>query len=188
MPKNPRLAARYAKSIFDLALEKGELEKVYEDMILLNAICRKSRDFVGILHSPIIPTDKKEKILGALFKGRVSPLTATFTRLLVSKGRENNFLEITNAFIEQYKEYNGIQTLRLTTAYPVSDEIKEEIVSKVKNRVNAKELEVEEKVNPDVIGGFRLELKDYLLDATVLHVLEKARTEFQNKEYVFRLR
>ena len=63
MPKNPRLAGRYAKSIFDLAIEKGELEKVYEDMILLNAICRKSRDFVGILHSPIIPTDKKEKIL-----------------------------------------------------------------------------------------------------------------------------
>ena len=188
MPTNPRLAARYAKSIFDLALEKGELEKVYEDMKLLNEICRKSRDFVGILHSPIIPADKKEKILGAIFKGRVSPLTGAFTRLLVNKGRENNFLEITKAFIEQYKEYKGIQTLTLTTAYPVSNEIKEEIVSKVKNRVNAKQLEVEEKVNPEVIGGFRLELKDLLLDATVLHVLEKARSEFENNDYVFRLR
>ena len=185
---NPRLAARYAKAIFDLAVEKGELEKVYEDMKLLHEICRKSKDFVAILHSPIIPVDKKEKILGALFKGRVTPLMGQFTRLLVNKGRENNFLEITTAFIEQYKEYKGIQTLTLTTAYPVSNEIKEEIVSKVKNRVNAKQLEVEEKVNPEVIGGFRLELKDLLLDATVLHVLEKARSEFENNDYVFRLR
>jgi len=186
--KNPRLAARYAKSIFDFAIEKGELEKVYDDMKMLHDICKKSSDFVAILHSPIIPVDKKEKIIGAVFKGKVSPLTATFTRLLVTKGRENNFLEITTSFIEQYKEYNGIQTLLITTAYPVSEDIKREIVEKVKPRVKVKELEVEEKINPDVIGGFRLELKDFLLDATVLHVLEKARAEFQNKDYEFRLR
>ena len=186
--KNPRLAARYAKSIFDLALEKGELEKVYEDMQLLHSICKKSRDFVTILHSPIIPADKKEKILGSVFKGKVSPLMGAFTRLLVNKGRENNFLEITIAFIEQYKAYKGIQTLRITTAYPVSEEVKREIVERVKPRVNVKELEVEENVNPEVIGGFRLELKDFLLDATVLHVLERARAEFQNNDYVFRLR
>ena len=186
--KNPRLAARYAKSLFDFALEKGELEKVFEDMKMLQEICKKSRDFVTILHSPIIPVDKKEKIIAAVFRGKVSPLTGTFTRLLVTKGRENNFLEITTAFIEQYKEYKGIQTLRITTAYQISEEIKREIVEKVKPRVNVKELEVEEKINPDVIGGFRLELKDFLLDATVLHVLERARADFQNKDYEFRLR
>ena len=185
---NQRLAARYAKSIFDLAIERGELEKVYEDMLMLNQICKKSKDFVGILHSPIIPADKKEKILASVFKGKVSPLTGAFTRLLVNKGRESNFREITTAFIEQYKEYKGIQTLKITTAYPVSEEVKRDIVEKLRPRVKAKELEVEEKVNPDVIGGFRLELRDLLLDATVLHVLEKARTEFQNKDYEFRLR
>jgi F-type H+-transporting ATPase subunit delta len=186
--RNPRLAARYAKSIFDLAVEKGELEKVYEDMKLLQEICKKSRDFVAILHSPIIPNDKKEKILGAIFKGRVSPLTGAFTRLLVTKGRESNFLEITTAFIEQYKESKGIRTLKLTTAYPVGDDIKKEIVNKVKSRVNVNHVELEENVNPEVIGGFRLELNDLLLDATVKHVLDRARAEFQNNDFVFRLR
>jgi F-type H+-transporting ATPase subunit delta len=185
---NPRLASRYAKSIFDLAIEKGELEKVYEDMKLLQQICRISRDFVTVLHSPIIPTDKKEKIISALFKGRVSTLTATFTRLLVKKGRENNFLEITNSFIEQYNHYKGIQKLTLTTAVPVSEDIKNEIVSKVKERVNVKHIELEEKVNPDVIGGFRLELRDFLIDATIQHVLDKAKKEFLNNDFVFRLR
>jgi F-type H+-transporting ATPase subunit delta len=108
--------------------------------------------------------------------------------LLVTKGRESNFLEITTAFIEQYKESKGIRTLKLTTAYPVGDDIKKEIVNKVKSRVNVNHVELEENVNPEVIGGFRLELNDLLLDATVKHVLDRARAEFQNNDFVFRLR
>ena len=185
---NPRLAARYAKSIFDLAIERGELEKVYEDMQLLNVICKKSRDFVNFLKSPIIPFAKKEKIIGQLFKDKVSPLTGTFTRLLVKKGREINFPEITTAFIEQYKAHYDIHTLKLTTAVPVSEEIKKDIVDKVQQRINVKEVELVENVNPDVIGGFRIELSDYLLDSTVQNVLSKVRAQFKNNDFVFRLR
>ena len=185
---NVRLATRYAKCLFDLAIEKGELEKVYEDMKLLHEICKTSRDFVNLLKSPIIPVDKKEKILGGIFKGKVSPLTGEFTRLLVRKGREINFPEITTAFIEQYKEYKGIQTVKLTTAVPVSADIKQDIINKVQARVNANEIQLEEKINPDIIGGFRLELRDYLIDATIQHVLNKAKAELQNNDFVFRLR
>jgi F-type H+-transporting ATPase subunit delta len=70
----------------------------------------------------------------------------------------------------------------------VSEDIKNDIVSKVKERVNVKHIELEEKVNPDVIGGFRLELRDFLIDATIQHVLDKAKKEFLNNDFVFRLR
>jgi F-type H+-transporting ATPase subunit delta len=185
---NVRLAARYAKSIFDLAIERGELEKIYEDMKLIHDVCKVSKDLVNILGSPIMQVDKKEKIIGAVFKGRVSELTAQFTRLLVRKGRESNFLEITTAFIDRYKEYKGIQTLKLTTATPVSDEVKQEIVGKVKKRVNAKDIELIENINPDIIGGFRLELKDFLIDSTIQNVLNKAKAELKNNDFVYRLR
>ena len=185
---NLRIAARYAKSVFELAIERGELEKVYEDMKLINEVCKSSRDLVVILGSPIMPVDKKEKIIASVFKGRVTELTAQFTRLLVRKGRESNFLEITAAFIDMYKEKKGIQTLKLTTAAPVSDEIKQEIINKVQGRVKANEVELIENINPDVIGGFRLELKDYLVDATISHVLEKAKAELKNNDFIFRLR
>ena len=51
---NPRLATRYAKSLIDLAVEKGQLEKVFADMQWLNAVCKSNRDFVNLLRSPII--------------------------------------------------------------------------------------------------------------------------------------
>ena len=46
---NPRLASRYAKSLIDLALEKGELEKIFEDMQWLQQVIKGSRDFAQSL-------------------------------------------------------------------------------------------------------------------------------------------
>ena len=63
---NPRLASRYAKSLIDLALEKGELEKIYEDMQWLQQVIKGSRDFGNFLRSPIIKSDKKKKLLRQL--------------------------------------------------------------------------------------------------------------------------
>ena len=60
---NPRLATRYAKSLIDLAIEKGQLEKVFADMQWLQAVCKSNRDFVNLLRSPIIKGDTKKKIL-----------------------------------------------------------------------------------------------------------------------------
>ena len=101
---NPRLASRYAKSLLDLAVEKGQLEQVYADMLWLRSVCKSNRDFVNFLKSPIIKNDKKAKILEAVTGGRINPLTAAFNKLLVNKSRESHLPEIITAFIKQYKE------------------------------------------------------------------------------------
>ncbi len=71
----------------------------------------------------------------AVTKGKVSELTASFNRLLIRKGRESNLPEIVQAFIEQYKENQHIYPIKLTTATPVSEEVKQEIVNKVKSQI-----------------------------------------------------
>ncbi len=59
---NPRIAARYAKSLVGLAQERGELEAMYQDMQLLQSICKSNNDFVNLLRSPVIRADKKDII------------------------------------------------------------------------------------------------------------------------------
>ena len=66
---NPRLATRYAKSLIDLSIEKGQLEKVFADMQWLQDVCKSNRDFVNMLRSPVITADKKEKIVDAITAG-----------------------------------------------------------------------------------------------------------------------
>jgi len=43
---NPRVASRYAKSILDLAVEKGQLEEVYKDMLYLQQLNKGSKEFL----------------------------------------------------------------------------------------------------------------------------------------------
>ena len=64
--QNPRLAERYAKSLIDLSTELKQLDTVYDDIALLQSICRESREFVLMLNSPIINADKKHKIINAI--------------------------------------------------------------------------------------------------------------------------
>ena len=68
---NPRLAGRYAKSLIDLAIERDELDIVYNDMLYFDAVCKQSREFVNVLKSPIISPDKKVQILDAVTTGNI---------------------------------------------------------------------------------------------------------------------
>lgn len=85
--RNPRLATRYAKSLLDLATERKELEVVYQDMLTLQKLCKGNPDFVKMISSPVITSDKKLKIVEVIISGKVSELTSAFIRLLISKTR-----------------------------------------------------------------------------------------------------
>lgn len=185
---NPRLAGRYAKSLIDLASEKGQLEVVYGDMIYLQAVCKASREFVNLLRSPIIKADKKEQIINTVTKDKVSELTAAFNTLLVNKARENDLPEIVNAFIEQYNSINNIHQVKLTTAQPVSDDLKNEIVSKVKTEAGLGTVQLETKVDDKLIGGFVLEFNNNLIDASILRDLKDIKTQFSKNIFVQQIR
>lgn len=185
---NPRLAARYAKSLIDLAIERDILEDIYADMLHLQSICQYSREFVNLLKSPIIHASKKEAIIEAVTKDKVNALTAGFNRLLIQKGREAYLPEIITAFIDQYKSYKEIYTVLLTTATPASEELKKNIVEKVKAQTNMKHIELKTEVKEDIIGGFVLQLGDLLVDASVAYDLNKIKAQFMNNDFIYKLR
>ena len=185
---NPRLAARYAKSLIDLAVEKDQLETVFHDMEYLDQICTASREFKLMLKSPIIAPDKKESILDAVLGGKISTLTATFNRLLVKKNRESFLPEIAEAFIAQYKEKAGIYIVTLTTAQPVSAAVKQAIVDKITTETAMKKVELVCAVREDIIGGFILEVGDHLVDGSVRFELNNARKQFENNDFIYKMR
>ena len=181
---NTRLAHRYAKSIVDLSIERNQLEVVYADMKYLQAVCKASAEFRTLLASPVIKADKKEAIIKAVTAANVSELTNAFTKLLTTKGRERDLFEITNSFIAQYNELKGIHTVKLTTAIEISDSLKQSIQQQA-NTVNpAGTVELETKVNPDLIGGFVLEFDNKLVDASIQRDLKDVKKQFLMNYYV----
>ena len=184
---NPRLAIRYAKSLIDLATEKNILNEVYKDIQFLKSICKSNPDFVSVLKSPVIKNDKKVKILEAVTGGRVNELTASFMRLLGIKGRELNLPEIIEAFVDQYNVINNIRKVKLTTAVPVSDEIKNSFVKKMQME-NKGNIELEAIVDENIIGGFVLESQGTLVDASIAKDLKVIKKQFLSNDYKYKLR
>ncbi len=186
--QNPRLAERYAKSLIDLSIELNQLEDVSEDMLSFQSICKQSREFVLMLNSPIINADKKYKIISAITEGKISKITQTFIQLLCSKNRESNLPGIVTSFVEQFNKIKGIHKVKLTTAVQVSDEIKNSFVQKIKAATDIKIIELESKVNEDLIGGFTLEMDGKLVDASILRDIKDVKKQFANNDYIHKLR
>lgn len=185
---NQRLAGRYAKSLIDLAIDKGQLEAVYADMLYLKAVCKSSREFLLLLRSPIIKGDQKNSIITAVTKGKVSDLTAAFNHLLVKKGRESDLPEIVAAFIEQYQQLKGIHSVTLTTAAPISEELKQAIRQKVQSERALGTVELETKTDERLIGGFVLEFDNNLVDASILRDLKDIKNQFLRNDYIHQIR
>lgn len=185
---NPRLAGRYAKSLIDLAIEQHQLDKVYADIKFLQTLCKLNVDFVAMLKSPIIKSDKKGKIIEAVVANNVTELTNAFLKLLVNKTREYNLPEIIEAFVIQYNKLNNIHQVTITTAVPISSDLQNSLVEKIKQSTSFEKIELETEVKDELIGGFTLEMGDVFVDASVLRDLNDVKKQFKTNEYIHNIR
>lgn len=185
---NPRLASRYAKSLVDIATQYNKLEEVHNDVIFLKAVIDQSRDFVLMLQSPIISPDKKYKIINSITKGNVSTITDTFLKLICNKGREANLPGIIFSFIEQYNSIIGLHLAKLTTATPVSKELVDSFVSKIKESTSYDKVKLEAVVDDKIIGGYILQMEGKLIDQSILRNLNDVYKQFANNDYLHKLR
>ena len=178
-----RIASRYAKSLIDLAIEQGKLERVLEDVTgFVNAT--KNHDLMLLLKSPLVKPDKKEKVLDVLFKDKIDPLTHSFMQIIIRKGREAQLPEIAEEFVNQYREHKGISIVNITSAEPLSDETIESIRKKlIESKLTLGKIEFNTSVDKELIGGFVVSFGDKLYDASVKHQLSELRKSFSNKEY-----
>jgi F-type H+-transporting ATPase subunit delta len=172
--KGTQVAARYARSLFEFSLEQKELEQVYRDVVLVQKACRESRELRLLLKSPLIRTDKKEKVFNMIFAKEISPVTLRFLLLLVRKRREHFIPDIADAFVEQYEDHSNILPVKVTTASELSEEMNHEITGIMKKYTKAT-VELKGKVDPEVIGGFALSWKDKKYDATLSRQIERLK-------------
>lgn len=178
-----RIASRYAKSIIDLAAERGELEEVLSDMQGMQAAV-KNRDLYLLFKSPIIKSDKKRAVFNAIFDGKISKLSSEFFNIIMRKGREQYIPEIATDFIRQYKENSHITTIQLTTAHEIDQSILDGIEAKLlASNVTDKKVEIENKVDESIVGGYILEIGDKLYDDSVKGKLDKLKKAFSKNEY-----
>jgi F-type H+-transporting ATPase subunit delta len=178
-----RIASRYAKSLLDLAKDQKVMDEVVGDMEAFSKML-ENRDLYLLLKSPIINVGKKAEIFNALFEGKVNKLTKAFLDITLRKGREGYLPEIANEFLNQYKKMQGISSVKLVTATPISDASLELIKAKLlASDATDKSVEIETSVDASLIGGFIVQIGDKQIDASVSHSLSELAKAMTNKEY-----
>ncbi len=95
--------------------------------------------------------------------------------------------DILISFIDQYNVIKNIHKAVLTTATPVSEEIKNSFIKKIQTSSSQK-IQLEAKVDEKLIGGFMLEMDGKLIDASILKDLNDVRKQFANNDYIHKLR
>lgn len=179
-----RVASRYVKSLLSLAVEQNALEVVHSDMQMFDQACRTNREFLMMLKSPIIKHEKKKDVLEALFKGKVNPLTLSIIDILTRKNREPLLPAIAHEFHNAYNEYKGIEKATITTTIAVDAKLKGEIEAIVKKLSSKKLVELDEKIDKELVGGFVLNVGDRQIDASVKSKLKSLKVKFSENPYI----
>ena len=180
---NTKLARRYAKSLFDLAEEKKVSDAVFADMELVRNVSAANREFRKLMQNPVVPTDKKLAVLKLIFAGKVNDITLSFFTILTKKRREEYMSEIAVSFISLYRAKKGIMTATLVTAVPADDVLKKRI-TEIVQQDSGKKVELEERIDASIIGGFILNVGDKQFDESVSRRLRSLHREFESNPYV----
>ena len=176
-----KIPVRYSRALFDMALEQGSLDRVYENMMLILNVCSLN-EVRQILDNPVISSSKRGEILKALFEKDIEPLTLKFLDLVFTQGRESYLVQMARDFADLTRRHRGIRQVTLTTAVPANESVHKEIEALTVND-RASKIEFVEKIDPTIIGGFILRVDDTYIDASVRSRLNRFRKEFSEEGY-----
>ncbi|SDB62243.1 ATP synthase F1 subcomplex delta subunit [Flavobacteriaceae bacterium MAR_2010_188] len=171
-----RAAYRYAKAAFSLSKDEKATEAVNGDMATIYKTVDSHKDLKNMLYSPVVKSQDKKAVLFRVFTD-LHKTTVNTIDVMITNNRIYLLADVAKRFTALYDEFKGTQTAKVTTAVPLSEELKVQVLTKVKE-LTAKEVEVENVVDPSIIGGFILRVGDVQYDASIANKLNKLKREF----------
>ena len=178
---NGLIARRYAKALYKFALEHGSTAKVYEEMKEVIDVCSGNAELQKTLANPFVSNDDKAQLLKTLAGGNVENDYLGFVKLVLEMHREEYFLEMAYAYRDLYREENKISQVRITTAVDLPDSEIDKIHKMVESAFPERKLEYSARLNPDIIGGFIVDVDDARMDASISNELEQLRLNLISK-------
>jgi len=172
-----RAAIRYAKAVLDLAQSQKSAQAVNEDMLLIANSVTESQDLKNMLQSAVVKSsDKKEALLKVFPKA--NPMFSNLLDVLVKNKRIDILGEIASKYVELFEKSQNIEVAEVTTAVPLTDDLKNKVLAKVKELTSADKIEINNTVDESILGGFILRVGDIQYNASIANQLNKLKREF----------
>jgi len=184
--KNNRAPIRYAKALLNLGMEQEFASQLNENMKLVAETIAENEDLKHVINSPVIKSDAKLAVLKDVFQSHTGPLTIGLFNVLVENKRLNILEDVAIQFSVLYDFVNAIDKAVVTTAVPLTKELENTVLQKVKE-LTGKEASIENIVDEKILGGFILRIGDLRYDASISNQLESLRREFETDDYIAKI-
>jgi len=172
--RESRVAQRYAHALFEVALARGLMDTMAEDLFQLKAFYESDNKFLLFLEAPQVLTEDKIQLIKNLFASKLSPSLVSFLLLLIEKNRIEFLDEIADEFEKRLENYRGLIKAIVTTAIPIDDNYKTHLQARLE-KMTGKKIEIVHKIDSDIIGGIIVQLNYQVIDRSVRHELNSLK-------------
>jgi F-type H+-transporting ATPase subunit delta len=174
------MAGRYATALFDLALEERALDAVKADLDRFDALIVESADLRRLVRSPVFTADEQTRALSAVLeKAAIDGLARRFLQVVSSNRRLFAVRDMAKAFRSLVAQYQGEVRAEVTMAERPNEAHLAAIKDALKS-VTKKDVQVDLKVDPSIIGGLIVKLGSRMIDTSLrakLNAIKQAMKE-----------
>ena len=172
------VAKRWALALMELALEDENISKedILDDLREIASTIESSEELSNVINNPSISTEEKQIVLCKLFQNSIMPIVYNFIYVLNLRKRMSVISAIADEFEKELERVKNITRINITSAIELNNERKEEIKSKISEKLS-KEVVVDWGVDSDIIAGLIFNIDELIIDNSVRHKLEDLSKE-----------
>jgi len=172
-PLTSKIAAPYARALFDFSVEKNIMHQITADFQNLDIFLEETPELLEYLNNPIVKQEVKRGILTKTLKSQLNTDTFNFLMVLVERDRINLLTSVIDAYLELIYQTASIKMIEVSTASAFTNLQKDTLIQKLKELTNAREIRLVINVDPSLIGGFLIKTESKVIDFTVKNQLQK---------------
>ena len=170
----------YGDALFELAVESGRVEDLLQEAQGVIDVIKSNEGFSQMMNHPKINKEEKLQIIDSVFKGQVSDEMVGLLRMLEEKDHSKDMIDVLNYFIEKIYEYKNIGRATVTTPTELTSAQKSDVEKKLLETTSYVSFMMNYEVDPELIGGMVIRIKDRVVDSSIKTQLSKLQHELSN--------
>ena len=172
-------ANTYAQALYALAKDESLDTQILNELDVLKQAFDREPEFIRLLSAPNLSKAERCGILDESFRGNVHIYVLNFMKILTERGYIRQFSDCCKAYREQYNADNGILTVQAVTAVALTEDQSVRLTEKL-TKLTGKTVELINRIDPEVLGGVRLDYDGKRVDGTVKNRLDTIRDMLKN--------
>jgi F-type H+-transporting ATPase subunit delta len=171
-PLAAKIATPYARALYDFSVDQNIMHQVTADFQNLEVFLTKTPDLTAYLSNPVVNIRQKEDILNKTLKSQLNSETFKFLMVLVKRDRINLLESVITNYLELVYKTASVKMIEVSTAFPFTTLQKLNLIKKLKELTNAREIRLVVSVDSSLIGGFLIKTESKVIDFTIKNQLE----------------